>query len=107
MQRFLRNFRRHEAIKGSLRTWQGITELSTGLTCQNDNQNQSSEIQLSPSQITNLGGRGEWYGMGEVHENEAPRELVKINLLKHKSIREIAFSLGGRSRHSWHDNSKS
>lgn len=107
MQRFLRNFRRHEAIKGSLRTWQGITELSTGLTCQNDNQNQSSEMQLSPSQITNLGGRDEWYGMGEVHENEAPRELGKINLLKHKSIREIAFSLGGWSRHSWHDNSKS
>lgn len=85
----------------------GTTELSTGLTCQNDNQNQSSEMQLSPSQITNLGGRDEWYRMGKVQENEAPRELVKINLFKHKSIRETTFSLGGWSRHSWHDNSKS
>lgn len=73
----------------------GITELSTGFTCQNDNQNQSSEMQLSASQITNLGGRDEWYGMGEVHENEARREPVKVYLLKHKSIREIASSLGG------------
>lgn len=51
-------------------------------------------MQLSASQITNLGGRDKWYGMGEVHENEARREPVKVYLLKHKSIREIASSLG-------------
>lgn len=78
----------------------GIAELSTGFTCQNDSQNQSSEMQLLPSQITNLGGRDKWNGMGEVHENEAPRELVKVYLRKPKSVREIASSLEGWSRHS-------
>lgn len=51
---------------------QGVTELSTGLTSQNDSQNQSSEMQLSPPQITNLGGRDESMGWMEYTELKLP-----------------------------------
>lgn len=92
-------------IKGSLSTWRA------SLNCPQDSRDRmtirTKVLKCSFRQITNLGGREEWDGMGEVHENEAPRELVKVYLLKHKSIREIASSLGDWSRHSWHDNSKS